>query len=212
MAKSSRGKSKTKSTKRPAKPLTARSVTAAKAAGAKLTRRAADPEDVAKKPVAKAGAPRAARSTSTPSAAAAPTARAEMKNLLGGKGANLAEMASLGLPVPPGFTITTEVCTYYYDNGRTYPAELEAAGRATTWRSVEGIVGRKFGDPAKPLLVSVRSGARASMPGMMDTVLNLGLNDETVAGPRSRDSEQRALRLGLATAASSRCTATSCSA
>src|SRR5690242_9465464 len=104
-----------------------------------------------------------------------------MKNLLGGKGANLAEMAGLGLPVPPGFTITTDVCTYYYANKRTYPAVLKqqvADGLAR----VESIVGRKFGDATKPLLVSVRSGARASMPGMMDTVLNLGLNDETVQG------------------------------
>jgi pyruvate,orthophosphate dikinase len=106
---------------------------------------------------------------------------ASMKNLLGGKGANLAEMSSLGLPVPPGFTITTEACVHYYAQERTYPAELKAqveAGLAT----VEGITGKKFGDPANPLLVSVRSGARASMPGMMDTVLNLGLNDATVDG------------------------------
>ncbi len=103
---------------------------------------------------------------------------AEMKNLLGGKGANLAEMANLGLPVPPGFTVTTEVCTHYYDNDKTYPADLkqqmtEALG------AIEANLGRTFGGPEKPLLVSVRSGARASMPGMMDTVLNLGLNDAT---------------------------------
>jgi pyruvate,orthophosphate dikinase len=106
---------------------------------------------------------------------------AEMRNLLGGKGANLAEMASIGLPVPPGFTITTEVCTHYYDNGRRYPVELGAQVSAALAR-VEAAVGTKFGDPVKPLLVSVRSGARVSMPGMMDTVLNLGLNDVTVAG------------------------------
>jgi len=106
---------------------------------------------------------------------------ASMKNLLGGKGANLAEMSSLGLPVPPGFTITTEACVHYYSNGQTYPETL-AAEVAAGLKKVEGIVGKTFGDAANPLLVSVRSGARASMPGMMDTVLNLGLNDETVEG------------------------------
>ena len=105
--------------------------------------------------------------------------RAEMKNLLGGKGANLAEMSSLGLPVPPGFTITTEVCTWFYDNGKTYPAELSAEVEAALTVIGEA-TGRKFGDAVQPLLLSVRSGARTSMPGMMDTVLNLGLNDETV--------------------------------
>ena len=103
--------------------------------------------------------------------------RAEMRNLLGGKGANLAEMSSLGLPVPPGFTVTTELCTYYYANKETYPAELKDEVEAAL-AGVEKVVGAKFGDPANPLLVSVRSGARASMPGMMDTVLNLGLNDQ----------------------------------
>ncbi|SFG63622.1 pyruvate, phosphate dikinase [Methylobacterium gossipiicola] len=102
-----------------------------------------------------------------------------MRNLLGGKGANLAEMSNLGLPVPPGFTITTEVCTAYYDNGRTYPAELKEQVAAAL-AAVGRLTGRGFGDPKTPLLVSVRSGARASMPGMMDTVLNLGLNDVTV--------------------------------
>ncbi|HEX3982259.1 MAG TPA: pyruvate, phosphate dikinase [Acidisoma sp.] len=106
---------------------------------------------------------------------------AGMRNLLGGKGANLAEMASIGLPVPPGFTITTEVCTAFYAGGRQYPAALEAQVAEALAR-VEEAVGLKFGDPAHPLLVSVRSGARVSMPGMMDTVLNLGLNDETVRG------------------------------
>ncbi|MCR9056794.1 MAG: pyruvate, phosphate dikinase [Rhodobacteraceae bacterium] len=104
---------------------------------------------------------------------------AEMRNLLGGKGANLAEMSSLGLPVPPGFTITTEVCTWYYEHGKNYPEAL----RAQVVEALEKIgsnTGRKFGDPERPLLVSVRSGARVSMPGMMDTVLNLGLNDRTV--------------------------------
>ena len=102
--------------------------------------------------------------------------RADMKNLLGGKGANLAEMANLGLPVPPGFTVTTEVCTYYYANGNQYPSDLKDQVQAAL-AEIERIIGAKFGDTANPLLVSVRSGARASMPGMMDTVLNLGLND-----------------------------------
>jgi pyruvate, orthophosphate dikinase len=107
--------------------------------------------------------------------------RADMRNLLGGKGANLAEMASIGLPVPPGFTITTEVCTTYYDNGQKYPDDLAAQVRAALAR-IEEAVGNRFGDHHRPLLVSVRSGARVSMPGMMDTVLNLGLNDQTVEG------------------------------
>ena len=107
--------------------------------------------------------------------------RADMRNLLGGKGANLAEMASIGLPVPPGFTITTEVCTAYYDNGQKYPDDLAQQVRAAL-ALVEEAVGNRFGDHHRPLLVSVRSGARVSMPGMMDTVLNLGLNDQTVEG------------------------------
>ncbi len=97
---------------------------------------------------------------------------ADMRNLLGGKGANLAEMAGIGLPVPPGFTITTEVCTAYYDNNRSYPDGVEAQVRAAIGR-IEQSTGMGFGDKKKPLLVSVRSGARVSMPGMMDTVLNL---------------------------------------
>ncbi|OYX03576.1 MAG: pyruvate, phosphate dikinase, partial [Rhizobiales bacterium 32-66-8] len=105
--------------------------------------------------------------------------KAEMRNLLGGKGANLAEMANLGLPVPPGFTITSEVCTYYYAHGETYPAELKGDVELAL-AQIGALTGKSFGDPANPLLVSVRSGARASMPGMMDTVLNLGLNDGTV--------------------------------
>jgi pyruvate,orthophosphate dikinase len=106
---------------------------------------------------------------------------ASMRNLLGGKGANLAEMSALGLPVPPGFTITTECCTHYYKNGSTYPDDLKGQVDGAL-KKVEALVGKRFGDPANPLLVSVRSGARASMPGMMDTVLNLGLNDQTVQG------------------------------
>ena len=116
--------------------------------------------------------------------------RADMKNLLGGKGANLAEMTSINLPVPPGFTISTEVCTYYYANGETYPASLAAEVEANLKR-VEAIMGRTFGDAKNPLLVSVRSGARASMPGMMDTILNLGLNDTTVQGIIARSGDER---------------------
>jgi pyruvate, orthophosphate dikinase len=104
---------------------------------------------------------------------------ADMRNLLGGKGANLAEMASLGLPVPPGFTITTDVCSHFYANGNTYPSDLRDQVTAAL-DQVAALTGKAFGDAANPLLVSVRSGARASMPGMMDTVLNLGLNDATV--------------------------------
>lgn len=116
--------------------------------------------------------------------------RSEMRDLLGGKGANLAEMASLGLPVPPGFTITTDVCTAYYDNGRKFPDDLEAAV-ATALEAIEATTERRFGDPERPLLVSVRSGARVSMPGMMDTVLNLGLNEETVAGLAKQSGSER---------------------
>ena len=116
--------------------------------------------------------------------------RAEMKNLLGGKGANLAEMTSIGLPVPPGFTITTEVCTEFYKNDSTYPASL-AAEVSANLKQVEALMGRTFGDPRNPLLVSVRSGARASMPGMMDTILNLGLNDTTVQGIIAQSGDER---------------------
>jgi pyruvate,orthophosphate dikinase len=115
---------------------------------------------------------------------------ASMKNLLGGKGANLAEMSALGLPVPPGFTITTEACTHFYANGRSYPESL-AAEVAEALARVESLTGKKFGDTANPLLVSVRSGARASMPGMMDTVLNLGLNDATVNGLAALAGDRR---------------------
>ncbi len=113
-----------------------------------------------------------------------------MRDLLGGKGANLAEMANLGLPVPPGFTITTEVCTYFYDHGKTYPADLAAAIDAAL-TAMGTVVGHRFGDEDDPLLVSVRSGARASMPGMMDTVLNLGLNDRTVEALAERAGNPR---------------------
>ena len=116
--------------------------------------------------------------------------RAGDRNLLGGKGANLAEMCSLGLPVPPGFTITTDVCTHFYANGRAYPAELEGQVEAALDKVGE-ITGRGFGDPQKLLLVSVRSGSRASMPGMMDTVLNLGLNDDTVEALAAESGDPR---------------------
>jgi pyruvate,orthophosphate dikinase len=115
---------------------------------------------------------------------------ASMKNLLGGKGANLAEMSSLGLPVPPGFTITTEACNRYYADGQTYPDSL-APQVAEGLAKVEAVTGKRFGDAANPLLVSVRSGARASMPGMMDTVLNLGLNDQTVEGLAKLSGDRR---------------------
>ncbi|MBU6235206.1 MAG: pyruvate, phosphate dikinase, partial [Alphaproteobacteria bacterium] len=116
--------------------------------------------------------------------------KADMKNLLGGKGANLAEMSSIGLPVPPGFTITTEVCTHFYANKQQYPDSLKAEVEKAL-AAIEKTVECKFGDPANPLLVSVRSGARASMPGMMDTVLNLGLNDVTVQGLAKRAGDER---------------------
>jgi pyruvate, orthophosphate dikinase len=116
--------------------------------------------------------------------------RADMRNLLGGKGAGLAEMANLGLPVPPGFTITTAVCSHYYANGKTYPKNLEAQVGAAL-AEIGRITGKTFGDGDNPLLVSVRSGARASMPGMMDTVLNLGLNDATVAALAKKSGDRR---------------------
>ncbi len=116
--------------------------------------------------------------------------RADMKNLLGGKGANLAEMANLGIPVPAGFTITTEVCTHYYEAGRSYPAGLEAEVAAALAK-VEEVMGATFGDPDNPLLVSVRSGARSSMPGMMETVLNVGLCSATIPGLVRKTGNER---------------------
>lgn len=115
---------------------------------------------------------------------------ATMRNLLGGKGANLAEMNKVGLPVPPGFTVTTEVCTYYYNNNKTYPADLKDQVREAV-AGVEKIMGKKFADANNPLLFSVRSGARVSMPGMMDTVLNLGLNDQTVQALAKASGSER---------------------
>jgi pyruvate,orthophosphate dikinase len=119
-----------------------------------------------------------------------------MKALLGGKGANLAEMSRIGLPVPPGFTISTEVCTYFYQNKKTYPAALQSQMENAV-RGMEKIMGYKFGDAKGfPLLVAVRSGARDSMPGMMDTILNLGLNDQTVLSLVAATNNER-FRLGL---------------
>ena len=115
---------------------------------------------------------------------------ASMRNLLGGKGANLAEMNVVGLPVPPGFTVTTEVCTYYYNNDHTYPADLKDQVKAAV-AEVEKVMGKRFADANNPLLFSVRSGARVSMPGMMDTVLNLGLNDETVKALAKASGSER---------------------
>jgi len=142
---------------------------------------------MAKKSSAKKSAKPAAKKSNAKSAkyvytwgAAKADGNGSMKNLLGGKGANLAEMTRIGLPVPPGFTITTEVCTYFYAHKKTYPKELQAQMEAGV-RNMEKIMGYKFGDATGfPLLVAVRSGARDSMPGMMDTILNLGLNDDTV--------------------------------
>ncbi|MEE4273364.1 MAG: pyruvate, phosphate dikinase [Thermoanaerobaculales bacterium] len=116
--------------------------------------------------------------------------RTDMKNLLGGKGANLAEMANMGIPVPAGYTLTTEICTYYYDHGQTYPPTLEAEADAAMAK-VEEIMGTKFGDPTDPLLVSVRSGARSSMPGMMETVLNVGLCSATIPGLIAKTGNER---------------------
>lgn len=116
--------------------------------------------------------------------------KADMKNLLGGKGANLAEMTNLKIPVPPGFTITTEVCTLYYKNNKKYPKELKPQVDAAM-KKVEKIMGKRFGDPDNPLLVSVRSGARSSMPGMMETVLNIGLTEKTIPGLIKRTRNER---------------------
>ena len=115
---------------------------------------------------------------------------ATMRELLGGKGANLAEMTSLGLPVPQGFTVSTEACTQYYEDGRKINAEIQAEIMEYI-EKMEGITGKKFGDLENPLLVSVRSGARASMPGMMDTILNLGLNEEVVDVMAKKSGNER---------------------
>ena len=122
--------------------------------------------------------------------------KADMRNLLGGKGANLAEMNLIGVPVPPGFTITTEVCTEYYEMGQDKVVALLKNEVEQAIAHVETLMRSKFGDVENPLLVSVRSGARASMPGMMDTILNLGLNDEVVEGLTRKDG-QCTLCMGL---------------
>src|SRR6201994_2530380 len=116
--------------------------------------------------------------------------KAEMKELLGGKGANLAEMSLIGIPVPPGFTITTEVCASYYDRDRQLPEEVKPQVESALAR-MEEAVGKKFGDPSDPLLVSVRSGAALSMPGMMNTILNLGLTDASVEGVAKKTNNPR---------------------
>src|SRR5207302_11330215 len=113
-----------------------------------------------------------------------------MKSLLGGKGANLHEMTRIGLPVPPGFTITTEVCTHFYAHNRTYPRQLQTEVAAALAK-VEDSVGKKFGDKERPLLVSVRSGERDSMPGIMETILNLGMNDEVVEIIEKKSNNER---------------------
>ena len=127
----------------------------------------------------------------------------DMRELLGGKGANLAEMTNLGLPIPQGFTVTTEACTNYYDNGKKVSEEIENQ-IFEALKELEELQGKKFGDTEEPLLVSVRSGARASMPGMMDTILNLGLNDVSVEGfakktnnPRFAPLPPKMLRISL---------------
>jgi pyruvate,orthophosphate dikinase len=116
--------------------------------------------------------------------------KADMKELLGGKGANLAEMANLGIPVPPGFTITTEVCNYYYKHKKSYPPQFKNDVKKAL-ANVETIMKAKFGDPENPLLLSIRSGARSSMPGMMETVLNVGLNERTVKGLIAKTGNER---------------------
>jgi len=167
---------RTKSTARPA----GRAVAPVKG---QTAAKAAPKQAIAKSPAAKAGKYVYAFGRQT-------DGNGTMKPLLGGKGANLAEMCRIGLPVPPGFTITTEVCTYYYANKRTYPAALRAQMEAGV-AALEKQTGKKFGDLKDPLLVSVRSGARDSMPGMMDTILNLGLNDRTVEALAAKTGNPR---------------------
>lgn len=117
--------------------------------------------------------------------------RADMRNLLGGKGANLAEMNLIGVPVPPGFTITTDVCNEYFEKGKADVVALLQSDVEKSVKHIEDLMGLKFGDAVNPLLVSVRSGARASMPGMMDTILNLGLNDQVVVGLAKKTGNER---------------------
>jgi len=188
-----------KAAKKTARKVTAKKATrkpAAKKAARKPIAKKAAPKKAVRKPAAKKAAPKkAARKPAPKKAARKATAKkgkyvyffgggkadggGTQKNLLGGKGANLAEMNRIGLPVPAGLTITTEVCSYYYDNGKKYPATLDAQIDANIAK-IEKVMGKKFGDLDNPLLLSVRSGARESMPGMMDTILNLGINDQVV--------------------------------
>jgi pyruvate,orthophosphate dikinase len=194
MAKTSSRKGVSKPKTKPARPKPARPKPARpKPARPKSARPKPAPPKSARlksaRPPARAVAPRATKWVYAFGGGKA-EGRAGMRNLLGGKGAGLAEMANLGLPVPPGFTITTEVCTAYYAGGRDYPAGLRQQAEAAL-AEVGRRTGRLFGDKANPLLVSVRSGARASMPGMMDTVLNLGLNDETVEALAKQSGDAR---------------------
>jgi pyruvate, orthophosphate dikinase len=176
--------------KAPARPARARKSPAAKSPAAKPpTAKPKSPKPRSPKPKAAKSAPRTGKWVYAFGGGKA-AGRADMRNLLGGKGAGLAEMASLGLPVPPGFTITTEVCTAYYAGAKTYPKDMERQVAAAL-AEIGRITGRTFGDEVNPLLVSVRSGARASMPGMMDTVLNLGLNDVTVEALAKQSGDRR---------------------
>ena len=184
---------------------------AAPGASARQALKKSPVKPVAKAPVAKAPAAKApvAKAVKKPAPAKSPATeavkankwvytfgdgkaegKAGLRDLLGGKGANLAEMAKLGLPVPPGFTIPTSVCTYFYEHDKTYPKELKAQVEKAL-DHVGKLTGKVFGDAENPLLVSVRSGARASMPGMMDTVLNLGLNDKTVEALAEMSGDRR---------------------
>jgi pyruvate,orthophosphate dikinase len=181
--------------RRPTKVSAAKSASARSKSPAPSRKAAAKPAPKSK-PVKAAAKPRAAAAAPKPGkwvysfGDGKAEGKARLRDLLGGKGANLAEMANLGLPVPPGFTITTEVCTYFYRNDKTYPKELKAQVEAAL-AEVGRLTDRRFGDRENPLLVSVRSGARASMPGMMDTVLNLGLNDETVEAVAANSGDRR---------------------
>jgi len=189
MPKKLKSPGKAASKKAPAKKA-AKAPVKAKAVAKKAPAKKAPAKAVVKKaPVAKATAKKA-KYVYTWGAGKA-DGNGSMKPLLGGKGANLAEMTRIQLPVPAGFTITTEVCTYFYANKRTYPVELQGQMEAGV-RNMEKIMGTKFGDTSKmPLLVAVRSGARDSMPGMMDTILNLGLNDETVVAVAKATNNER---------------------
>ena len=169
-----------------------RAVAVEQATGGKVTRQELRPDlyPSADAPGGKAQAPAADAKWVYTFGAGKAEGSASMKNLLGGKGANLAEMSAIGVSVPPGFTITTEVCTHYYDNGKQYPGNLKAQVEQGI-ANIENHIGAKFGDVNNPLLVSVRSGARASMPGMMDTILNLGLTDATVEGLAKQSGDAR---------------------